>query len=126
MTNCRGSLQRRAHSPDAAPIRLNRPQFDVPNIVSQTIDYDPDGRVHFIHNLSDSTFDRSFAYDRTGGLKQADAGGAARNDYGDVPYSESFQYDEWSNTTSRHTSSWSQEELEDSAAYENNQRIGWG
>jgi hypothetical protein len=107
--------------------RLQATHFEVSgNVVSQNIDHNADGRVSFIHNLTDANFDRSYSFDHAGRLSQAKTGGAARSDYGQAPYWESFQYDVWSNTTNRHTFSWYQDEFSDEASYQNGKRDGWG
>lgn len=95
------------------------------NVVSQNFDYDADRRVHFIHNLLDSNFDRIYSYDHAGRLTYASTGGSARNDYGSTPYSESFQYDVWGNTTQRQTSSWDQQFFSEWSIYNNNRNINW-
>jgi len=84
------------------------------------------GRVSFVHNQTDSNFDRSYSYDHAGRLTCAPSGGAARQDVGDVPYYETYAYDSWGNTTSRFTETWVEQDFYDSATYSNNRRNGWG
>jgi YD repeat-containing protein len=97
------------------------------NIVNQDYDYYNDGRIKFVHNTSDSTFDRSYAYDHAARLAVASSGATARGDAnGDTPYHETFGYDAFSNLTGRETATWSTYNLSDVSSYANSRRDDWG
>ena len=104
--------------------RLQTAQYQLSGgAVTQTFDYYNDGRIKFLHNSPDFNFDRSYTYDHLGRLKTNVTGGVARNDYGDVPYLESFNYDAFSNLTQRSTDTWNlNENISDTATYANNRR----
>jgi len=108
--------------------RLQPTQFDISGgVVHQNYDYYDDGRISFIHNTTDLNFDRSYFYDHAGRLTETKTGGMARNDYGQIPYHETFGYDAFSNLTERGTDDWNLADFYgDSAAYTNNRRVGWG
>lgn len=108
--------------------KLQPTHFDISgNVVSQNYDYYNDGRISFVHNVTDINFDRSYFYDQVGRLTENKTGGVARNDYGDMPYYESFGYDAWSNLSSRESDTWNwQDAFSDYASYTNNRRVGWG
>jgi YD repeat-containing protein len=95
-------------------------------VVSQTYQYYKDGHMRFVGNGSDTNFDRSYSYDHANRLTFATTGGAARGDLGAIPYSETFGYNAWSDTTSRFTETWSQDEFADAGTYTNRRRDGWG
>jgi YD repeat-containing protein len=95
-------------------------------IVNQSYEYYNDGSLRFVHNVSDSNFDRFYEYDQVGRLTYATTGGAARGDLGVVPYYETFGYNAWSDTTSRFTETWSQDEFTDVGTFTNGRRDGWG
>jgi YD repeat-containing protein len=107
--------------------RLQPLHFEVSgNLVSQSYDYNPDGRISFVHNTTDGSFDRSYSYDHVARLGGAASGGVARGDSGATPYNEGFGYDAFNNLTMRSTVSWGQDEMLDGATYTNNLRAGWG
>jgi hypothetical protein len=108
--------------------RLQPNHFEISGgLVSQNYDYFNDGRISFVHNLTDANFDRSYSYDHITRLTEAKSGGQARNSFGDTPYSESFVYDAFSNLAARQSDSWNgQTSLSDSTSYTNNRRSGWG
>lgn len=108
--------------------RLQVSYFDVTgNVVSQNYNYYNDGRISFVQNVTDANFDRSYSYDHAGRITEAKSGGQARNGYGDVPYHETFTYENWGNVTYRLNESWNGDQwFEDSATYANNRRVGWG
>src|SRR5207245_2558208 len=71
--------------------KLRPSQFQISgNTVTQNYDYNADGRISFVHNLTDTSFDRSYSYDHVGRLTANSSGGAARGDAGASPYVESF------------------------------------
>jgi YD repeat-containing protein len=102
--------------------------------------YYDDGRVKFIADNYDHNFDRSYSYDQVGRLTQAFTGHEARGEqFGPTsPYKETFQYDEWNNTTDRFTRTWSYQTgmqgfrsngqwvSTGPVAYQNNRRSGVG
>ncbi len=107
--------------------RLQPSHYEVSgNIVSQSYDYYNDGRTSFVHNLTDSNFDRSYAYDHVARVNQATTGGQARGDSGATPYNEGFGYDVFNNLNSRSTVSWGVDEMSDGGSYTNNRRSDWG
>jgi YD repeat-containing protein len=95
-------------------------------IVDQSYDYYNDGSLRFVHNLSDSNFDRFYEHDQSGRLTYATTGGTARGGIGAVPYHETFVYNAWNDTTSRFTETWSQHEFADVGTFTNGRRDGWG
>ena len=109
-------------------LNLQPASFDISGgVVHQNYDYYSDGRIRFVHNTTDASFDRSYAYDHTGRLIDNRSGGYARGDGGPTPFFETFDYDAFSNLTGRNSDSWSsQVSLTDSAFYTNNRRDGWG
>jgi YD repeat-containing protein len=107
--------------------RLQPSHFEASgNLVSQNYDYYNDGRTKFVHNLTDTNFDRSYAYDHIARINGAATGGQARGDAGATPYNEGFGYDAFNNLNSRSTVSWGEDAMSDDAAYTNNRRAGWG
>jgi hypothetical protein len=107
--------------------RLQTSHFDISgNAVGQNYDYYNDGRIRFVHNTSDATFDRSYGYDHLTRLTVASSGGTARSDIGSTPYQETFGYDVSSNLTGRETEIWNTYSLSDLGSYTNNRRDGWG
>src|SRR5712691_9712319 len=107
--------------------KLQPTQFDISgNVVHQNYDYYNDGQISFVHNTTDSKFDRSYFYDHAGRLGEAKTGGQARGDTVASPYYESFGYDAFSNLNGRQSNNWDQEPLFDGASYTNNRRGGWG
>lgn len=70
-------------------------------------DYYNDGRVKEVRDLFyGSNFLRKYEYDQSARLTKAHAGGTAQTSTS--PYSLTYGYDEWGNTTSRTGSNWSQ------------------
>ena len=95
-------------------------------VVTQSYEYYNDSSMRFVHNVSDSNFDRLYEYDQVGQLAYATTGGAARGDLGATPYFETFGYNAWGDTTSRFTETWSQNEFADAGSFTNGRRDGWG
>ena len=108
--------------------RLEPTQFQVSgNTVTQNYDYNNDGRIGFVHNVSDANFDRSYSYDHLGRLGQATTGATARGESsGSTPYDETFAFDAFNNLTARESSTWSQDPLSDGSTYTNNRRGDFG
>ena len=107
--------------------RLQPSAFDISgSVVHQNYDYYDDGRINFVHNTSDSKFDRSYVHDHASRLLYAFSGADARQEAGDVPYYERFGYDAFSHTTSRFTETWVEQDFSDAATYIDNRRNGWG
>ncbi len=108
--------------------KLQPTHFDISgSVVSQNYDYYNDGRISYVHNTTDGTFDRSYFYDHVGRLVENRVGGYARGDFVQMPYYETFGYDALSNLTARDTDTWNlQAHYSDTAGYGNNRRSGWG
>jgi hypothetical protein len=72
--------------------RMQPATFTVPNVLSKTYDYQPDGRLVFSHDLTNPKFDRSYEYDHAGRITQALSGGEARNEGFTAlqPYKQTF------------------------------------
>jgi len=87
--------------------------------VNQNYSYYNDGRISFVQNTTDGSFDRSYSYDHAGRLTEAKTGGQARGDGGASPYYESFGYDAFSNLNGRESINWGQDTLNDGATYTN-------
>jgi YD repeat-containing protein len=95
-------------------------------------DYHPDGNLRFAGDLLNNKFDRSYGFDHVGRLNTAFTGKEARGETVPqyeryiYPYSETFNYDVFSNVTSRDGYFW-QMPQSDSATYPNNdnRRQGW-
>jgi len=69
--------------------RLLPTHFEISgNVVSQNYDYNASGHIGFLHNTTDASFDRSYAYDHAGRLIENRTGGQARGDTGAAPYYE--------------------------------------
>jgi len=108
-------------------VKLLPTHFNLSNgQASQNYSYYNDGRLSFVQNTMDANFDRSYSFDHAARLTQAKSGGQARGDSGATPYSEYFDYDAFSNLTTRQTNNWDQDVLWDGATYTNNRRSGWG
>lgn len=62
---------------------------------TKSYDYEADGRLSFSHDLINSRFDRSYAYDHAGRITEALSGAEARNEgFTNLrPYKETFSYD---------------------------------
>jgi len=90
-------------------------------------DYYADGRLRYARDLQDGNFDRRFAYDHAGRLKEAytgrEARGLAPNNPADSPYRQTFSYDVWNNLsrTGRHWTA----SVSDTPTYTNNRRSDW-
>jgi YD repeat-containing protein len=95
-------------------------------VVNQSYEYYNDSSMRFVHNASDSNFDRLYEYDQAGRVAFATTGGAARGDLGAIPYHETFAYNAWGDTTSRFTETWSQNDFADAGSFTNGRRDGWG
>ncbi|HKU76563.1 MAG TPA: DUF4214 domain-containing protein [Pyrinomonadaceae bacterium] len=93
--------------------------------VNQSYEYYHDSSMRFVHNVSDSNFDRRYEYDQAGRLSLATTGGVARGDLGAIPYFETFGYNAWGDTTSRFTETWSQDEFADVGSFTDGRRDGW-
>ena len=108
--------------------KLQPTHFEISgNTVSQNYDYYNDGRISFVHNVTDATFDRSYTYDHAGRIIEAKSGGQARGTWGAAPYYETFGYDGFANLTARESQSWNGLTDDfDSTSYTNNRRGGWG
>lgn len=94
----------------------NRPtQFGPPTAMLTQISYYTDGLARFADDGVDDRFDRAWAYDHVGRLKEAYTGQEAHdfvdnvaNTVQDGPYRQSYQYDVWGNLTRRDTRFWTQ------------------
>jgi YD repeat-containing protein len=90
-------------------------------------DYYADGRLRYARDLHDGNFDRGFAYDHAGRIKEAytgrEARGLAPNNPADSPYRQTFSYDVWNNLsrTGRHWTA----PVSDTPTYTNNRRSDW-
>jgi hypothetical protein len=99
--------------------RLQLTRYEVPGVTGSEYEYitsqsgvnDNDGRVKFVRDLtiSNSKFDRAYAYDHVGRISQAVSGPAARGeaDVNNRPFKQSNTYDQWNNLTSRTGKHWS-------------------
>ena len=113
--------------------RLQPTEFQVPGIIHNSYEYLPDGRLGFSHDLTvtNSKFDRSFAYDASGRLAAARTGAEARSSStstDDRPYKEDIAYDAFSNITSRTGKFWNWPMTIGSAppqSYANNRNTHW-
>jgi YD repeat-containing protein len=111
--------------------RLQPATFTVPNVLSKTYDYQPDGRLVFSHDLSNSKFDRSYEYDHAGRITQALSGGEARNEGFTAlrPYKQTFSYDPLGHLVERPVNIvWSQNGGGFSPAhqtYQNERNVNW-
>ncbi|HKO18643.1 MAG TPA: PKD domain-containing protein, partial [Acidobacteriaceae bacterium] len=89
---------------------LKAPGTPAPGQVNRVNDYTyyPDGRVSFISDGADHSYDRSYTYDHDGRLTEALTGYEARGEQTGAlsPYRETFQYDALGNTTNRYTRNW--------------------
>ncbi|HEY2962507.1 MAG TPA: hypothetical protein VGJ37_08845, partial [Pyrinomonadaceae bacterium] len=89
--------------------------------------YYADGRLRCAHDLQDGNFDRAFAFDHAGRLKEGYTGLEARglppNNPADSPYRQSYSYDVWNNMgrTGRHWTA----PVSDTPSYTNNRRSDW-
>jgi YD repeat-containing protein len=85
-------------------------------------DYYNDGRVKEVRDLSyGSNFRRTYEYDQATRLTKAHAGGTAQTSAS--PYSLTYGYDSWGNTTSRQGSHWSQPLANFATSYVNNRDV---
>ncbi|HEY2961020.1 MAG TPA: hypothetical protein VGJ37_01290, partial [Pyrinomonadaceae bacterium] len=91
-------------------------------------EYYSDGRLRYARDLQDGNFDRAFAFDHAGRLKEAYTGREARglppSNPADSPYRQSYSYDVWNNMarTGRHWTA----SVSDTPTYTNNRRSDWG
>jgi len=94
---------------------------------AQNYQYYADGRVKFMQDEANNLFDRSYAYDQLGRIKQALTGHEARGEeFGALSaYNETFTYDEWDNATSRNTRHWTHQYNSGVFTYQNNRRPGY-
>ena len=107
--------------------KLQPSSFDISGgVVHQNYDYYNDGRISFIHNTTDTNFDRSYVYDHVSRLSEAKTGGQSRGDSGANPYFETFGYNAFSNVTARGSDTWDTYSVSDSATYANNRRSDYG
>ena len=105
--------------------RLQTTNFSISGVVNETYEYYSDGRLSFVHNTTDSNFDRALFYDHLGRLTASGAGGEARNDYGPIPFFETFRYNAFNDITQRETETWGGGYYFDSGSYSNHRRTGW-
>lgn len=90
-------------------------------------EYYADGRIRYAGRLDNNIFDRKYTYDHAGRFQDALSGSEARGGTtADGPYSESFAYDVWGNTTSHSSRIWTANTTTDTASFTNNRRQGWG
>ena len=84
--------------------------------------YYSDGHARYIQDVMDPKFDRAYKFDHMGRLTEATSGAEARGGAAttDRPYKESFEFDEWGNSTKRTTQLWSADSSEFTATYLNN------
>jgi hypothetical protein len=93
-------------------------------------EYHPDGKLRFAGDLLNNKFDRSYGFDHVGRLQTASTAKGARGepvgpgDEYQMPYSQTFSYDAFGNTTSRSGYLWHVQQS-DSATYNNDRRQGW-
>ena len=88
--------------------------------------YYDDGRLRYAQDIQDGKFDRAYAYDHAGRLKEAYTGQEARGGAQtyDRPYRQSYGYDAWDNLNSRGGYHWTNPQS-DTAQYSYNRRQGW-
>jgi YD repeat-containing protein len=108
--------------------------FPIPPAGARKMGYDfeyhPDGNLRFAGDLLNNKFDRSYAFDHVGRLQTASTAKGARGepvgpgDEYQMPYSQTFSYDAFGNTTSRGGFLW-HVQRSDSATYNNDRRQGW-
>ena len=106
--------------------RLQTTNFSISGVVNENYDYYSDGRLSFVHNATDSNFDRALSYDHLGRLTLSGAGGEARNDAGPIPFSETVSYNAFNDITQRETETWGGGYYFDSGSYSNHRRTGSG
>ncbi len=91
--------------------RLLATTFDIPNFMSKTYDYYPDGLLKSSHDLRDARLDRSYGYDHVGrltqGLSGSESRGGAPAPTSDRPYRQTYQYDEFNHLTRITNAQWS-------------------
>jgi YD repeat-containing protein len=92
-------------------------------------DYYADGRINHAYDVADDRLDRKQDYDHVGRLKDAYSGREARGltptNPADSAFRQSFDYNAFSNMTSRTGRFWRQMQLPESATYTNDRRGGW-
>ncbi|MCA1603192.1 MAG: hypothetical protein LC776_16670, partial [Acidobacteria bacterium] len=96
--------------------RLRLTRFDGGGRVTEH-DYYADGRVRAVRDFTYGNFDRSYTYDHVGRLSSASAGTSPQ--WQQNPYSFTYSYDVWGNTTARSGTHWSQR-ADFTASYANN------
>jgi YD repeat-containing protein len=106
--------------------RMQVMNFNISGVANENYDYYDDGRLKFVHNTTDNKFDRIFFYDHVGRMTNAFAGGAARSDLGDTPFSQDFIYNSFGDLAQRDTEEWGNGFFSDSGTFVNHRRVGWG
>ena len=90
--------------------RMRPTQWSIPAVLRMQYSYTSErsGRVEFARNLDDETLDRYYSYDNVGRLVVAKSGNEARLAIGEQvsqvnngPYSHTYTYDQFGNTTAR-------------------------
>jgi YD repeat-containing protein len=91
--------------------------------VGSTYEYYNDGMLRKVTNLTDNKFDRAYAYDNVGRLKEALSGAEARGGTtADGPYKQIYNYDIWGNNINFSHREWTGGTITDNAPYTNNRR----
>lgn len=106
--------------------RLQPATYTVPGQIDKAYQYYADGQLKYAQDLMDARFDRLHKYDQVARLTEARTGTeASGGNVMDGPYSESFAYDVWGQTTARTTQQWSEGAYDDTASYTNGRRNLW-
>lgn len=109
--------------------RLQPVQYSVSdNIANTQFQYYADGRVKFVGDQLNNTFDRSYKYDHAGRLIEAFTGAKAREETTDNQglYQQTYGYNAFNNLTNRTGWVWGTEAVPDNASYTNNRRLYFG
>jgi YD repeat-containing protein len=88
-------------------------QADQTPIMQKNYDYYADGKMRYLQDLQNPTFDRLNTFDQIGRPKEAKSGGEARgetvlpvNRTNDLPYRQSYEFNAFSNMTQRNNLHW--------------------
>lgn len=109
--------------------RLRVKGFHMPGPVTmdKAYKYEGSGALRFADDLVEDIFDRSYAYDHAGRLKEAHTGEQARGGAADDgPYQQIYTYDAFGHNTAQDNVLWKQVVGGGSVPYTNDRRQGWG
>jgi len=91
--------------------------------------YHADGRVSFVQNLDNPTFDRKYSYDHMArlseGLSGTDARGEPYDPKNPPPYKQTYSYSVFNHMTARSNRFWTQDQGTFTASYSNDRNTAW-